>query len=169
MNMDKLLSLVLCFVVSMFMGCEENDAITNGGDSGESALSRREKIKELEADLEVAKWENVRLNLKVRRVNGAALVRDKTTSLWHYDVERTPFTGRAVGEYEDGTPRAEAHFLEGQKDGMERFWYRNGQLKEEGQWFNNRANGLMRSWDEKGKLSKAVRYKNGDLIEVLRQ
>jgi antitoxin component YwqK of YwqJK toxin-antitoxin module len=52
---------------------------------------------------------------------------------------------------------------------MERFWYRNGQLKEEGQWFNNRANGLMRSWDEKGKLSKAVRYKNGDLIEVLRQ
>jgi len=169
MNMDKLLSLVLCFVVSMFMGCEENDAITNGGDSGESALSRREKIKELEADLEVAKWENVRLNLKVRRVNGAALVRDKTTSLWHYDVERTPFTGRAVEEYEDGTPRAEAHFLEGQKDGMERFWYRNGQLKEEGQWFNNRANGLMRSWDEKGKLSKAVRYKNGDLIEVLRQ
>ena len=59
--------------------------------------------------------------------------------------------------------------LEGQKDGMERFWYSNGRLKEEGQWFNNRPNGLMRAWDEEGKLTKAVRYKNGDLIEVLRQ
>jgi hypothetical protein len=27
----------------------------------------------------------------------------------------------------------------------------------------------MRSWSEEGKLTKAVRYKNGDLIEVLRQ
>ncbi|MEK9773814.1 MAG: hypothetical protein VW576_09655, partial [Opitutae bacterium] len=109
-----------------------------------------------------------RLSLKIRKVDGSALVRDKSTNLWHYDVERTPYTGRAVEEYGNGSPRAEAHFLEGQKDGMERFWYPNGQLKEEGQWFNNRANGLMRQWDENGKLSKAVRYKNGDLIEVLR-
>lgn len=136
---------------------------------GGSALDRREQIRELEADLEVAKWENARLSLKIRRVNGASLVRDKKTGLWHYDVERTPFTGMAAEQYEDGSPQAEAHFLEGQKDGMERFWHANGQLKEEGQWYNNRANGLMRVWDEDGKLSKAVRYKNGDLIEVLRQ
>lgn len=137
--------------------------------SGESTLERREKIRELEADLEVAKWENARLGLKIRQVDGASLVRDKKTGLWHYDVERTPFTGRAVEKFEDGSPRAEAHFLEGQKDGMERFWYSNGKLKEEGQWFNNRANGLMRTWTDEGKLSKAFRYKNGDLIEVLRQ
>ena len=65
----------------------------------ESALTREGKIRELEADLEVAKWENVRLGLKLRKVDGASLVRDKQTNLWHFDVERTPFTGRAVEEY----------------------------------------------------------------------
>lgn len=150
-------------------GCDEDPSVVENGNGEGSALSRMGKIRELEADLEVAKWENVRLSLKLRKVDGASLVRDKKTNLWHFDVERTPFTGRAVEEYADGNPQAEAHFLLGKKDGMERFWYPNGQLKEEGQWFDNRANGLMRSWDEQGRLSKAVRYKNGDLIEVLRQ
>ena len=163
-------SFILCVLFfAVLTGCEEESAILDNNISDGSALDRREKIRELEADLEVAQWENTRLRLKIRRVNGASLVRDKKTGLWHYDVERTPFTGRAVEMYEDGSPQAEAHFLEGQKDGMERFWYPNGQLKEEGQWFNNRANGLMRTWSVEGKLSKAVRYKNGDLIEVLRQ
>ncbi|NDH16278.1 MAG: hypothetical protein EBY48_04225 [Opitutae bacterium] len=161
------------FCISFFaiylLGCEEEKTVNVGNVNGESALTRMERIKELEADIQIAEWENARLSLKLRKVNGGSLVRDKKTNLWHYDVERTPFTGIAVEQYADGSPQAEAHFLEGQKDGMERFWYPNGQLKEEGQWFNNRANGLMRSWDEKGKLSKAVRYKNGDLIEVLRQ
>ena len=161
---------IFCILLFSFLsGCEENKEMLEGNVGGDSALKRREKIKALEADLEVAQWENIRLSLKIRRVNGSSLVRDKKTNLWHYDVERTPFTGLAVEEYPDGSPRAEAHFLEGQKDGMERFWYSNGRLKEEGQWFNNRPNGLMRTWDEGGTLTKAVRYKNGDLIEVLRQ
>ena len=167
-SMFQKFSFILFIAIYLF-GCEEEKAVNVGNANGESALTRMERIKELEADLEVAEWENARLSLKLRKVNGGSLVRDKKTNLWHYDVERTPFTGIAAEQYDDGTPQAEAHFLEGQKDGMERFWYPNGQLKEEGQWFNNRANGLMRSWDEKGKLSKAVRYKNGDLIEVLRQ
>lgn len=169
MSMFRKLFFFLFIVIALMVGCEEESDGKEENNSGESALTREGKIRELEADLEVAKWENVRLSLKLRKVDGASLVRDKQTNLWHFDVERTPFTGRAVEEYEDGTPRAEAHFLEGEKDGMERFWYSNGQLKEEGQWFNNRANGLMRSWSEEGKLTKAVRYKNGDLIEVLRQ
>lgn len=156
-------------LVILLTACEEDEPILTDNATGESAISRREKIQQLEADLEVAKWENIRLSLKIRKVDGSSLVRDKKTNLWHYDVERTPFTGRAVEEYENGSPRAEAHFLEGYKDGMERSWYPNGQLKEEGQWFNNQANGLMRIWDKDGQLSKAVRYKNGDLIEVLRQ
>ena len=161
--------LILFFGLAFLLGCEEENVVGGAKADGESALTRMEKIKELEADLEIAEWEIARLSLKLRKVNGSSLVRDKRTNLWHYDVERTPFTGRAVELYTDGNPQAEAYFLDGQKDGMERFWYPNGQLKEEGQWFNNRANGLMRSWEENGKLSKAVRYKNGDLIEVLRQ
>jgi hypothetical protein len=157
-----ILALLIC-------GCEEPKNESTEIHSNESALSRIGKIRELEADLEVAKWETVRLNLKLRTVDGASLVRDRTTNLWHFDVERIPFTGRAVENYENGSPRAEAHFLKGQKDGIERFWYPNGQLKEEGQWFNNLANGLMRTWNEDGKLTKALRYKSGELIEVLRR
>jgi len=166
MNWNILLFLSISFFL---LGCEEEKKVVPENQAGESALTRREKIRELEADLEIAKWETVRLSLKLRTVNGANLVRDKRTNLWHFDVERTPFTGRAVENYEDGSPRAEAHFLLGKKDGIERFWHPNGKMKEEGQWFDNRANGLMRSWDEEGKLLQAVRYKNGDLIEILRK
>jgi hypothetical protein len=150
-------------------GCDENKPEPTSVQRGESALSRRERIRELETDVEVLKWENVRLSLKVRTVDGSSLVRDKISNLWHHDVELEPFTGRAVEEFEDGRPRAEAHFLKGKKDGMERFWYPSGILKEEGQWFDNQANGMMRAWDEAGKLTKAVRYKKGELVEVFRQ
>lgn len=157
------------FLVIILCGCEEDPVASLENAPVESTLARREKVRGLEADLEVARWENARLSLKLRRVDGASLVRDKKTNLWHHDVERTPFTGMAVETYPNDNPMAEAFFLEGQKDGVERLWYPNGKLKEEGQWFNNQANGLMRSWDTEGKLSKAVRYKNGELIEILRQ
>jgi hypothetical protein len=167
-----MLSPVISFMfigLIFFCGCEEDSVVSRENRPIESTIARREKVRGLEADLEVAKWENARLSLKLRRVDGATLVRDKKTNLWHHDVERTPFTGMAVESYPDDSPMAEAFFLEGQKDGVERLWYPNGKLKEEGQWFNNQANGLMRSWDTAGKLSKAVRYKKGELIEILRQ
>ena len=51
---------------------------------------------------------------------------------------------------------------------MERFWYANGLLKEESQWFDGLANGIIRTWDKEGGLIRAVRYKKGELIEVIR-
>ena len=90
-------------LVILLTACEEDEPILSDNAAGESAISRREKIQQLEADLEVAKWENIRLSLKIRKVDGSSLVRDKKTNLWHYDVERTPFTGRAVEEYENGS------------------------------------------------------------------
>ncbi len=159
----------LCLVLFLLFGCEQSPVEKSSPANGESALSRKERITELEQNLEVAAWENARLNLKLRAVDGRSLVRDKKTGLWHYDVEREPYTGRAFESFSDGMPRAEAHFLKGRKDGMERFWHANGNLAREGQWFDNLANGLMRNWDEKGRLIKAERYKNGELIEVLLQ
>ena len=121
--MRKISLLTVLIGLSFFYACEQDTSVSENIMPEESSLSGREKIRELEADLEVAEWENARLSLKIRKVNGASLVRDKSTNLWHYDVERTPFTGLAVEEYANGKPRAEAHFLDGQKDGMERFWY----------------------------------------------
>ena len=94
---------------------------------------------------------------------------DKKTGLWHHDVAREPFTGRVSEEYPDRSPRAEGGFLRGKKDGMERFWYPNGKLKSEGQWFDGKENGVFREWNEAGQLVRAVRYKNGQVIENLRQ
>ena len=133
----------------------------------ESALDRNQKIKELELKIETLQWENSRLSLKLKSVNGSSLVRDKITGLWHFDVEREPFSGRASEAFPDGSPRAEADFHMGKKDGMETFWWPNGKLKEQGQWFDGLENGVFQEWDEQGKPLKVVRYKNGQLIEVI--
>ena len=96
------------------------------------------------------RWENTRLALKIRSEDGSRLVKDKKSGLWHFDVERVPYTGIVVENFADGSPRAEASFLKGRKDGMERFWYENGILKEESHWFDGLADGIMQTWNEEG-------------------
>ena len=119
-------------------------------------------------EITLLKWENSRLSLKLRSVDGAALVRDVQTNLWHFDVERTPYTGNATENFKNGKPRAEASFLKGKRDGVARYWYENGILKLEEQWFDGKQDGLFREWGEEGQLLKALRYKRGELIEVLK-
>ena len=155
-------------LVALLCSCFEEEESEQAKRSEGNALDRRERIRQLELDVETLKWENARLFLKIRSVDGSSLVRDKLTGLWHFDVERTPYTGRATENYSDGSPKAEASFLKGKKDGVERFWYANGLLKEESQWFDGLANGIIRTWDKEGGLIRAVRYKKGELIEVIR-
>ena len=157
------LSLLLgsCFDIFEDIKEEEKETI------GDSAIDRQKKLEELEFRVKILEWENSRLSLKMNTVDGSSLVKDKSTGLWHYDVQRNPFTGRAFETFPNGSPRGEADFLNGRKDGLERFWWTNGKLKEEAQWFDGRPNGVFRQWDEKGELSNVVRYKNGQLIEVI--
>ena len=155
-------------LVFLTFSCFDDKEEESTEKSGGNALDRREKIRQLELDVETLKWENSRLFLKVRSVNGSSLVKDKRSGLWHFDVERTPYTGKATENFSDGSPRAEASFLKGKKDGVERFWYSNGKLKEESQWFDGLANGIIRTWSEDGRLIRAVRYKKGELIEIIR-
>jgi len=164
MKAMRRIALSLCLALA---GCSDEETGDEVGKSGEGALERSKKIRELEKSLERLRWENTRLSLKMKSVGGGSLVRDKVTGLWHHDVEREPFTGRALEKFPDGTQRAEADFLNGKKDGMERFWHANGRLKSEGQWFDGRRNGVFREWREDGKPISANRYKNGQLIENL--
>ena len=145
---------------------ENSDANQN---SPEEENSKNNRLIELEKEIELLKWENARLSLKVRSVDGAALVRDVQTNLWHFDVERTPYTGNATENFDNGKPRAEASFLKGKRDGLFRYWYNSGVLESEGQWFDGKEDGLFREWNEEGQLLKAVRYKSGELIEVLKK
>ena len=151
-------------------GCLDfgSDEVNEPAESEEkSAFDRKQKLKDLELQIESSKWENSRLSLKIRTVSGSALVLDKKTRLWHFDVEREPYTGRASELFINGSPRGEAGFIKGRKDGMERFWWPNGKLKEEGHWFDGRANGVFKEWNNFGELKKVIRFKNGEIIEVI--
>ena len=164
--------IAICFFcISMVLsGCleifeDEKKQDPQGG--GESAIDRKKKLNEMELQIQKLEWENSRLSLKLVTVDGGALVRDKTTGLWHYDVQRNPFTGRAFQSFPNESPRAEADFLLGRKDGMERFWWSNGKLQEEGQWFDGMENGIFRKWNKEGALTQIIRYKNGQITEVI--
>ena len=156
--------------IIFWSGCLDSDTSKEDefkNNTGDSAFDRKKKLKELELTVETLKWENSRLSLKLKTVDGSSLVMDKVTGLWHYDVERIPFSGRASEVFPDGSPRGEADFFKGKKDGMERFWWPNGKLMEDGQWFDGRAHGVFRKWNEKGNLIEVIRYKNGELTEVI--
>lgn len=150
-------------------GCSDPEESETDLNKDQGTLVRREKIKVLESQVKSLRWENTRLALKVRTVDGNRMVKDKTTGLWHYDVERTPYTGMVVEKFPDGTPRAEASFIKGRKDGMERFWFANGRLKEESHWFDGQPDGTMQTWNQEGDVQRIVRFKRGELIEVLKE
>ena len=166
----RLIILLSIFTTVVFSGCLD---LGNEGESesiespGGSAFDRKQKLKELELQIESLKWENSRLSLKVRTVKGSALVLDKKTGLWHHDVERDPYTGTASELFINGSPRGEAGFINGRKDGMERFWWANGKLKDEGQWFDGMKNGIFKEWNSKGHLIQVFRFKKDQLIEVI--
>ena len=169
-NEMKIHFIWLTAILLILAGCLDTDSaneVSPDEQIGDSAFDRKRQLKELKLQIETLEWENSRLSLKLKTVNGSGLVMDKTTGLWHYDVERNPFSGRASEVFPDGSPRGEADFFKGQKDGMERFWWPNGNLKEEGQWFDGKASGVFRRWNEKGSLFNVSRYKNGQLIEVI--
>ena len=168
-NNSRFLTILLCIGCLFLLSCLENDSGDKLEDSEETQNEKNNKILELETELEVLRWENARLSLKVRSVNGASLVRDKTTNLWHYDVERTPYTGNATENFKNGKPRAEASFFQGKKDGVARYWHENNNLQSEEQWFDGKENGLFRKWNKEGQLISANRYKMGALIEVLKK
>ncbi|MBU60923.1 MAG: hypothetical protein CMI26_00310 [Opitutae bacterium] len=149
----------------LFAGCEgEGEGAT---DVGLSTFEQVETLDRLKNELEILQWENSRLALKVINVDGHQLVRDKTTGLWHHDVNRVPFTGRALESHANGSPKGEASFLKGGQDGMSRFWYESGARREESQWFANRRHGFFRRWDEAGKLIESKEFKNGELVDVI--
>ena len=159
--------LISCFFVSGCLETHDDDKQSDEKNIEQSSLERKQEIKDLKLKVETLKWENARLSLKLITVDGSQLVLDKRTSLWHFDVDRKPFTGRAIELFPNDAPRGEADFHNGLKDGMERFWWPNGVLKEEGQWFAGKANGVFREWNENGETLKVVRYKNGQLVDII--
>ena len=157
---------LVLYMVLLSPGCFDEDS-ENVNLTSEQENELKNKVLNLETEIKVLKWENTRLSLKLRSVDGSLLVRDKKTNLWHYDVERTPYTGIATENFQSGRPRAEASFYNGKRDGISRYWHENGNLKSEEQWFDGKEDGLIREWNAEGRLIKVLRYKTGELIEII--
>ena len=87
---------IFTFLFLGLTGCSDDGASSGSSEQTEGALDRSKRIRELETSLDRLKWENSRLSLKIKTVNGASLVMDKKTGLWHHDVAREPFTGRVA-------------------------------------------------------------------------
>jgi len=159
------LSVLPALILPWVAGCGEEEESGGGGTPG--ALEQGERITELEHEVEVLRWERSRLALKVRTVDGGEMTRDKLTGLWHHDVHREPFTGRAVQKFPDGTLEADASFMNGREDGTQRYWYPNGKVREEAQWLEGQRHGIHRLWSPQGKLVLMERHKRGRLAETL--
>jgi hypothetical protein len=152
----------LFIVLFLTFGCSDS---VNTEESKKG--SREEQLNILESKVDSLEWELSRLILKIRTVNGGNLVRDKSTNLWHHDVERVPFTGRAI-EYQGGRiPLAEAYFYNGQRDGTERFWFSNRKMKTEGHWYEGKRNGFFKEWNEDGTLISVEKYEENNLVESI--
>ena len=121
---------LVLYMVLLSPGCFDEDS-ENVNLTSEQENELKNKVLNLETEIKVLKWENTRLSLKLRSVDGSLLVRDKKTNLWHYDVERTPYTGIATENFQSGRPRAEASFYNGKRDGISRYWHESGNLKSE--------------------------------------
>jgi antitoxin component YwqK of YwqJK toxin-antitoxin module len=154
-------------ILFMTLSCENSDEKDSSSEV-ENNQGSEETIKKLKMDLDLLEWEVSRLALKIPSVNGNSLVLDKKTGLWHYDVDREPFTGRSIELYPDETPLVEAFFLNGKRDGIQRLWYADGSIKSDGQWYDGKKNGVFREWNDKGTLIRVERFKEGKVIEVLR-
>ena len=91
-------------MLAIFSSCsgDENLEETNG---------ESKTLEKLKIEVDSLNWELSRMALKIRTVDGGRLVRDKATDLWHFDVERVPFTGRALEYQRNNLPLAEAYFL----------------------------------------------------------
>ena len=105
-----------------FFSCsvEENPDKT----SGESKTNEK-----LRLEVDSLNWQLSRMALKIRSVDGGRLVRDKATNLWHYDVERVPFTGRALEYQKNDLPLAEAYFLNGKEMVLRGFGFQTEKSK----------------------------------------
>ena len=63
--------------------------------------------------------------------------------------------------YENGQLSSERTYENGKKHGFSKHWYENGQLRWERTFENGEKHGLQRYWDENGKLDFETHYENG--------
>jgi antitoxin component YwqK of YwqJK toxin-antitoxin module len=62
--------------------------------------------------------------------------------------------------YPNAKMESEGAFVNGERDGIWRFWYQNGNLWSEGEFSNGKANGVRKVYYENGQLRYRGEYSN---------
>ncbi len=94
-----------------------------------------------------------------RTVDGEMLV--KWENIYFFDTESEPFTGRAYSTFEDGTPRYDAHIIDGKPHGLVTIYHENGNKMFCARYNHGVQQGREENWHKNGKLQFAIHYEKG--------
>mgnify|MGYP001159663945 CR=1 FL=1 len=87
--------------IALLAGCSDDE--NRNPTPRASSFEQTQELENLRQQNNDLNWEINRLKPKVPTESGLDMVRSKTTGLWYLDVQREPFTGRAVEKFEDGS------------------------------------------------------------------
>ena len=76
-------------------------------------------------------------------------------------LDDKPFTGTALDYYSNGCLRAQNVFIDGQRHGLQRWWFQDGRLAEEDPMCLQQHHGYHRVWHPNGNLQSEVHWENG--------
>ena len=68
--------------------------------------------------------------------------------------------------YSNGQLYIEENYKNGQQDGVQRYWYDNGQLNEEANYKDGKLDGIRKVWYNDGELKFELNYKNGVIVKT---
>ena len=78
-----------------------------------------------------------------------------------FNYNGQPFNGMLLDKDCNNIVRSEEEFINGYKDGVQRYFYQTGSLQEEFSLLNNSLHGLFKQWDENGNLTSQTNWDHG--------
>jgi len=86
--------------------------------------------------------------------------------LWYNQGE--PFSGVAFEMYNVSQLEQETYFKDGKKDGLHKYYYRDGDLKTEGTYKDGKRDGLWTEYDgsSEGHIRSQKTYENGEVVAI---
>jgi len=158
------------------IGCGEKKSDGVNAHESDDVNAKKSNIKEVEIDTVITKTIGVNYN-KLEEIDG----------IFHLKGSHLPYTGKSFdlhknGEkqeiriykdgkeeglqkfwYDNGNKMSEVNVKRNEQHGLSTFWYKSGNKKSETNWRDGKPDGLMSSWHENGQKMEKGTYKTGKL------
>ena len=96
---------------------------------------------------------------KHRTVDGEMLV--KWQGMYYFDIEKTPFNGRAISKHANGKKSYDAELQDGKPHGRITTYFENGKKQFEAFYADGIQNGLETNWHSNGNRQLQINFKDG--------